>query len=407
MRILRNIFLILPIVLLLISSVSAQNYPIVLAKSTIFFSPASGTFLEGSTFDISIYVDTKGSSVNAVEANIKFPSNKLAIVKPSGGKSLIELWVAQPTYSNTAGTASFTGVIPNGANTRSGLITTITFRAIASGQATITLLPNSKVLSHDGVGTETIVDFGRAVFNISPKPPEGPKIFSSTHPFQGQWYNNNNPVLNWEGEAGVTDYSYEIDNKPETVPDNISEAREAISLNKQFADGIWYFHIKAKKSGIWGSTSHFSLRVDTEPPAKFTPETQFLTAALVNRVLLSFFTTDTLSGVDRYEVGVIDKDASPELSPAFVEAASPYQLPNYTATRLTAIVRAIDKAGNVRDEAVDITIPSSFIIAFIKNRLLFSLIFALVATLILHFLIGHKLLRRLEDAYHYFRGTKI
>lgn len=383
------------------------SYPIVLPKSAIFISPGSGTFLVGSTFDISIYVDTNGNSVNAVEANIKFPPNKLAIVKPSGGKSLIELWVAQPTYSNTIGTASFTGIIPNGANTRSGLITTITFRAIAPGQATISFLPNSKVLSNDGVGTETILDLGRAVFNLSPKPPEGPKIFSPTHPFQGTWYNNNNPVLNWEGEPGVAEYSYEIDNKPETIPDNIAETKEPISINKEIADGIWYFHIKAKKDGIWGSTSHFSLRIDTAPPAKFQPQVQFLTAALINRALVSFFTTDALSGVDRYEVGIIDKDASPELSPVFIEAASPYQLPNYRSTRLTAVVRAIDRAGNVRDESADIVIPSSFLSALMRNRLLFSIIFALAVTLILHFLIGHKILARLEDAWRYFRRTKI
>ncbi len=388
-------------------SAYAQSYPIELPRAALFLSPASGTFLAGSTFDVSIYVDTLGDPVNAIEANIKFPPQQLAIVKPSGGKSLIELWVTQPTYSNTVGTASFTGVIPNGANTRSGLIATVTFRALAPGPAAITFLPNSKVLSHDGVGTETILETKRAVFIVNPKPPEGPKVFSPTHPFEGRWYNNSAPVLNWESLPGVTGYSYIIDNKPETVPDNTAEVTEPESVSQTLADGIWYMHIKARKDGVWGSASHFALRIDSDPPAKFVPEVQFLTATLNNRALLSFFTTDTLSGIDHYEVGIIDRDASADLSPVFIEAQSPYQIPSYTSTNLHAVVRAVDRAGNVRDESIDITIPTSFIQALSVNRILFSILFGLIVTIILHFLIGHRILARLEDAYRYFRGTKI
>ena len=122
---------------------------------------------------------------------------------------------------------------------------------------------------------------------------------------------------------------------------------------------------------------------------------------------MSFFTTDTLSGIDHYEVGIIDRDASADLSPVFIEAQSPYQIPSYTSTNLHAVVRAVDRAGNVRDESIDITIPTSFIQALSVNRILFSILFGLIVTIILHFLIGHRILARLEDAYRYFRGTKI
>jgi predicted secreted protein len=58
----------------------------------VSFSPASGTFIEGSTFEVSVYLNTKGTSANAVEFHIDFDPNKLSVVRPSGGTSIVGLW---------------------------------------------------------------------------------------------------------------------------------------------------------------------------------------------------------------------------------------------------------------------------------------------------------------------------
>ena len=365
--------------------------------STLFLSPSTETVLLGSTFEVQVFLDTQGNSVNTVELNLKFSQDTLQLVSPSGGTSFISIWLEPPRYSNAEGTASFTGVVPNGITTESGLITAITFKARATGRAIVEVLASSKVLANDGFGTNIASEFGRGVYTINPKPPKGVKVFSDGHPFEGRWDNNNNPVLTWEKELGISDFSFVLDSKPLTVPDNSPDAQDTIQAYEDVADGLWYFHIKARKEGVWGSATHFLLHIDTTPPASFKPKVEVLTAAIIKRAFLSFYTTDSLAGIDHYEVGVIDKTKSPLESPVFVEAQSPYQLPKLVSKDLRVIVRAIDKAGNVRDESVDVDVPLRFM-SFIKSNIFVILLILIIAVILVlmitHYLFGHRVLAR-------------
>ncbi len=97
--------------------------------TSVSFSPTTGSFVEGSTFDVPILLDTEGSSINAIELHVIFDSDKLTVINPSSGKSIIGVWTEPPSYDNTRGIANYVGVIPNGIKTGSGLIGTITFKA--------------------------------------------------------------------------------------------------------------------------------------------------------------------------------------------------------------------------------------------------------------------------------------
>lgn len=368
----------------------------------IFFSPRSGSFVEGSTFDIPILVNTKGVSVNGIEVRVIFDKNKLEIVKPSSGNSIIGVWVEPPGYDNSKGNASYVGVIPNGIVTNSGLVGTITFRAKSVGHASVSLSSNSKILLNDGLGTEAQVEAGRGEYDVIPKAPEGVKIYSDTHPFQDEWYKNNSPVISWERDPGVTGFSVVSDNSPSTVPENKINTQATSQSFEDLAGGLWYYHIKAFKNGVWGSPGQFIVRIDTSPPASFTPGVNYLLGAvtLSERALVSFFTTDNLSGVDHYEVGVIDKGQPTTVSPVFVEAESPFQVPITKSSNLHVIVRAVDKAGNIRDSAIDLVLPS-FIYKFLEDNLVYVLLFIIIAGfmgLILHYLFGHHIVRHLRRA---------
>ncbi|MBX4206369.1 cohesin domain-containing protein, partial [Candidatus Parcubacteria bacterium] len=224
------------------------------SRVEIYFSPRTGSFVEGSTFDIPILINTRGAKINGLEIKITFDKDKLEVVKPSSGQSIIGVWVEPPSYDNTRGVASYMGVIPNGITTSSGSIGTITFRAKKLGKAVVTVGGNSKVLLNDGQGTEAAVDLGRSEYSILPKAPEGVKIFSETHPFQGDWYNNNSPVVFWDKDPGVAGFSYALDDKPSTVPENTVMTAETTKSFESLDDGLWYFHIKANKNGVWGTT---------------------------------------------------------------------------------------------------------------------------------------------------------
>lgn len=54
--------------------------------ATLSLSPSSGTFMVGSTFEASLFLNTEGKSVNALDITLSFPAEKLQLVSPPGGE---------------------------------------------------------------------------------------------------------------------------------------------------------------------------------------------------------------------------------------------------------------------------------------------------------------------------------
>lgn len=329
------------------------------AGSHLYFAPAEGTFFIGSTFDISVFVDTGGNDINAVQVDIKFDPNKLQMASPTTGKSIISVWIAQPSYSNKDGMITFKGGIPSpGINASAGLISTITFRAIATGTTFISFRDSSRVLLNDGKGTNVLTSKGRGVYTIVVPPPEGPEVFSSTHPNQNKWYKNNNPTFSWEKEEGVTDFSYDFNQDPYGAPDNESEGEQTSVSYNNVGEGVSYFHIKARKGASWGGITHYAVQIDSSPPAAFEPVVEPSPETTERQPLVSFITTDYLSGIDHYELKYIDvtREKEEKATGFFIEVTSPYRLPALETGRYLVIVRAYDAAGNYQDGKVKIQI---------------------------------------------------
>ncbi len=341
--------------------------------ASLYFSPNTGTFFIGSTFNVSIFVNTGGNNINAVKVDLKFDPQKLQITSPIAGKSFISVWIAQPTYSNIEGTVSFQGGVPSpGIDTSSGLVSTITFRVISPGEAFIEFLDSSQVLLDDGKGTNILTSTGESLYSLKIPPPAGPKVFSSTHSDQNKWYKNNNPAFAWPKETGVTGFSYSIDQNFHIVPDNISEGSHSSVSYADLEDGIWYFHIKAKKGGGWGGVTHYLVQIDTTPPAifklSFEPTLNSpVTAAKAS--VVSFITTDALSGLDHYEMKTIDlkKTIEKKETSFFVEVNSPYRLHNLDLGEHEIVIRAYDQAMNWRDSSERIEIVPSTRLFYISK----------------------------------------
>jgi len=384
------------------------------AGASFYLSPSAGTFSVGGTFDVSIFVNTGAQEVNTVEVNLKFDPKKIQIANPAVGKSFISVWVAQPSYSNTNGTITFQGGVPSpGINTSSGLVSTITFRAIAPGKTTIDILDSSKVLLNDGKGTNILSSRSRGEYEISIPPPEGPKVFSPTHPDQNKWYQDNNPSFGWERDEGVEEFSYSIDRSPYGAPDNLSEGTDTSFSYSNLEDGIWYFHIKAKKGKIWGGTSHYLVQIDKTPPAAFVPEVDPILKQpniTTNQPLVTFFTTDASSGSGYYQIKLVGlSKEGQEGTGFFVEANSPYRLSSLEYGEYEVVVRAFDNAGNWRDaskkiEVSDLQKPfystqkGVFIFNFFLSWLwLAILILALIGTLFLFSFLYRNSYKRLEE----------
>ncbi|KPJ56322.1 hypothetical protein AMJ49_05155 [Parcubacteria bacterium DG_74_2] len=331
------------------------------AGASLYLSPSSGSFFVGNTFNVSVFVNTGGENVNAVDVDLKFDPTKLQVASPTAGKSFIEVWVAQPTYSNTKGILSFMGGIPSpGINTSAGLVSTVTFRVISPGETSIIFSDSSKVLRNDPDGTDILTSTGRGVYNLLVLPPEGPKVFSLTHSDKNKWYKNNNPTFSWEKEKGVTNFSYTFDHDPTGVPDNKPEGDYTSVSYSEAEDGIWYFHIKTEKENVWGGTSHYLVQIDAGSPAGFTPTVEPSLKTSEKQPLISFITTDALSGLDHYELKYIDitKEKKEKPTGFFVEVSSPYRLPSLEIGRYLIVIRAYDKAGNWKEGTAKLQIFS-------------------------------------------------
>jgi len=390
------------------------------AGSSLYFSPASGTFSVGSTFNVSIFVNTNGNSINAVQVDIKFPIDKLQVASPTAGKSFITIWADQPSFSNTAGVISYKGGVPTpGINTSSGLVSTVTFRVKAPGVARLQILESSKVLLNDGQGTNIINSFGQATYELVIPPPEGPKVYSPSHSDINIWYKNNHPVFSWEIEEGIEDFSYSLDDDYNGMPPSESKGIKTSVSFSNVSDGTKYFHIRAKKAGNWGGVTHYSINIDLTPPADFVPKVEPGKTTTNPKPIVSFITTDAMSGLDHYELKVINLTAgSNQTESFFTEQSSPYQLPKLAKGNYEVIVRAFDRAGNYKDGVAKIKILSPTLIYFsseglqigsflIKWRIVYLILFLIsVFILIMVFIFWRRHLILQEDMDRHLEDTE-
>ncbi|MEK9186673.1 MAG: cohesin domain-containing protein, partial [Patescibacteria group bacterium] len=335
------------------------NLALAVDDATLFLNPGIGSFLVGSTFDVSIVLDTKGKSVNTIEIDLRFPPNLFQVANPSTGKSIIQLWPTPPQFSNREGRIYFVGGIPGGISTSQGVVLRLTFRAVAPGEGQISFGADTSVLAHDGKGTDILGQKSSAFYSISVPPPLGPSISSPTHPDQEKWYNDPNPILVWPKGRFTNGYSYLLDQNPSTAPDAIIETDNSTALFNNLNSGIWYFHLREQSGGVWGGLSHFVVRIDTEAPADFTIPVSPSRRTRERNPIFRFFTTDALSGLDHFEMKIVPISSGQISESLFFEVSSPYQAPNFDSGRYQVIIRATDKAGNVRDQAVTMTIISA------------------------------------------------
>jgi len=83
------------------------TFPVKAESSSFYLSPSSGSFLVGSTFTLSIFLNSEGNEINVVWADLKFPPEILQITSPTTGSSFISEWIIPPNYSNERGIISF------------------------------------------------------------------------------------------------------------------------------------------------------------------------------------------------------------------------------------------------------------------------------------------------------------
>ena len=118
----------------------------------IFFGTHSKDIGVGSTFEVGVFIDTNGQSVNAVEGRILFPEETLELAGLYTGNSMLNLWIEQPVLVSE-GTVSFSGVVPGGFAGEKGYLFSLVFKASRKGDPAISV-SYERVLLNDGNGSE-------------------------------------------------------------------------------------------------------------------------------------------------------------------------------------------------------------------------------------------------------------
>lgn len=334
--------------------------PSIADAARLIISPTSATFEVGSTFTVSILLDTEGESINAFDVVLKFPPDKLQVVSPSVGKSITEIWTGPPQYNNRTGIVRLKGGITNGITVSQGLITELIFRVRQVGTGILSFGESTTVLLNDGKGTEALSDTTRGVYHFVLPPPAGPTVASETHPDQTLWHSRSDVIFRWGNEGtGIAGYSYMISKDPIDVPDNISEGGRTNVTYSDLSDGTQYFHIKSLRGDVWGGVTHFAINVDTEPPAEF-PVTISPSAYTTNtKPIVLFESTDVHSGMDYYEMKVISLSPTQTSDEIFFIEVQSRQILELEYGRYDIVIRAHDQAGNIREVVKRVTIVGS------------------------------------------------
>ncbi len=116
--------------------------------ATLYFSPASGSFEQGSSFWLAIMVNTGGESVNAIGAYLSYPEDKLEPLGVGTTGSVMTLWAEK---NMSAGKIDISGGLPTPGFSGVNKVATIGFKVKASsGSVTLQFNENSAVITDVG-----------------------------------------------------------------------------------------------------------------------------------------------------------------------------------------------------------------------------------------------------------------
>ncbi|OHA21791.1 MAG: hypothetical protein A2849_02550 [Candidatus Taylorbacteria bacterium RIFCSPHIGHO2_01_FULL_51_15] len=340
------------------------------SAATLNFSPPSGSHNVGSTFSTNVIVESTDQAMNAVSGVISFPWDKLEVVSISKQGSILSLWPAEPSFSNSAGTINFEGIVLNpGYTGASGKILTITFRVRNSGTANVSFSSGS-VLANDGTGANILNGMRVAVFTFASAgaTPLAPQvevsaatgntlsITSTTHPDETEWYADNTPEFSWNLPSGVLEVRTLIGKNPSGAP-SVSYL-SPISKKKidELPDGTYYFALQVRTKVGWGSVSRYRVNIDTTPPKPFSITFPHGNKGWEPQPVALFNTTDGESGVSHYDIKIGNEAKPIKIAP--VAESNPYVIPAQIPGTYTLLVTAVDNAGNVRNGSADFTIES-------------------------------------------------
>ena len=347
--------------------------PAVVSAATLSVSPSTGVYTTGSLYTVKVVVNTSGKPINAAEGTLTFNPKEITVVSVDRSSSIFNLWVAEPSFSNSAGTVSFSGGLPSGYTGSSGTVFSVTFKSVGSGPAKVNF-SGGAVLANDGQGTNVLSSLNGGTYTIqaaSKQPqaeeieyvapvntPAAPKILSKSHPVPTDWYANKEASLTWSLPSGVVSVRTALDSKPSTIPTKVYESPISDITLSELPEGISYFHLQFKNEDGWGKVAHYRLAVDSRAPADLSvalaPDNDL--SSPEQRLVVTNSDKDTDAPIGSYIVKLNNDD--PKTYSADQVKDGIITLSGLTPGYYAVLVEAVDMAGNSSVASVTFTVES-------------------------------------------------
>lgn len=245
---LRRFFLSLSIVVGVILNLLPQT---ALAAGSI--TPSGGTSVQnGQTFTIT--VRASGATFDSLQGTISV-SGPVSIVSFSAGGAT---WLPGKAPANNT---QFVGIVSPTSNLT---VATIRLKGTKEGSGSVSVSGVRLARSGAEVGNSG----GSTKFTITRAlvVPGAITVSSATHPDQAIAYEATTIDLSWDKPAGVTGFSYNLDQAAETVPATTVTSADTSAKYENLAIGTYYFHIRALNADGWGPTTHFKITIKEPDP---------------------------------------------------------------------------------------------------------------------------------------------
>ncbi len=186
--------------------------------------------------------------------------------------------------------------------------------------------------------------------------PEAPVVNFSAASNDGWVIAATSTTFSWELSEGITAVAVAVKEEAGTEPDKAYRppVSEFTIDPKELSEGLHYLSVQFKNETKWGYITEVSFWVDNTPPEPFNIKMQSVNDD--GGFVLSLEAIDTLSGIDHYEVSLDDRVP---LILSDTEAEKGFVLvPNKSGDH-NILVKAFDKAGNVRENSVTALLGST------------------------------------------------
>ncbi|MEN9622176.1 MAG: hypothetical protein RLZZ67_610 [Candidatus Parcubacteria bacterium] len=317
------------------------------------------------TFTGTVYVSSVGAPINNAESTLTFPSNLMSVNSVSTAGSIFNIWVEQPTFSNSDGVIYFNGGLPTpGYSGNAGQALKVSFKAKNPGTGDI-IFTAPIVRANDGNGTDILTEArgGRiAIGNSEPTPtvsepiavgPKAPVITSVDMPLATAWYNKTQATFSWNVPSDVTMARLILSVSTDAAPSiNYNPAISSKTLT-DLSEGVQYLNVRFKNAVGWGKIASRKIQIDLSDPEDVSVKTSVTADDLI---AIDASAKDTMSGIRNYLAYVDGVEIGSKNASA--DGSAQFNLPPLPEGKYKVVVRAYDLAGNNTQTEVSAEAPA-------------------------------------------------